>query len=183
MKLYLLALLWIVPACKGNELDARPAPAPSPVVTPLPDETPTPDPERAPTEPVTRQVLADFGYQLEVPASWTLVQLNQRAYTFRIPSVKQGGMIILSRLDLSRMPLGPKTLEAATKPCAGTIGDTGKLAGGAFYYTCSQQVAGHTIQNFRLVIPGEENINCDGSGPDISATLAVCRSLRPIDRS
>ena len=119
MKLRTLALLLIVTACDKGERDPKLLRATAPVVTPI-EERATP-PGRAPVEPTTLQVLGDLGYSLDVPASWTLKQLNANAYTFRIPSTKQGGVIVMPRLDISRMPNGPQTLETATKLCAGEL--------------------------------------------------------------
>jgi hypothetical protein len=165
-------------ACgKGDGGDKKAGPAATPPAAPAAQPA-TVDPEPAATEAPAPQMLDSLGYQIDVPASWTVKQVNENAYSFRLPTDKTNGVTIMPTLQVSRRQAGPASADAAAEDCRGTVGDKEMLEGGAFYYTCKQDAGGITLVEFSYFIPGEQFIYCTGSGGDITATLAACRSLR-----
>jgi hypothetical protein len=132
-----------------------------------------------PLEPATPTALAGLGYQIDVPESWKLKKVSDRFFTFRLPSVKQGGVTNVPRLDVTVLPSGVRSVDAAAKGCANVV-DKATLDGGSYYWVCEQQVAGLTIRNFSLVIPGDVFITCEGSSVDVAPILRACRTLRKL---
>lgn len=125
------------------------------------------------------QALDSLGYQIDAPSDWTVRKVTDSAYAFRIPSTKVGGVSIMAQLTVKKLPRGPASVDDAAKSCAGTIGDKQTLPSGAFYYTCTQQAAGQTIADFDyIIVESGGAIHCTGSGADLTATLAACKTLR-----
>lgn len=173
MRTRLLLLLAVVPACRSEALDV---PAQTPAATTVTASTAKVRMGAVtvtPIEPVSPMALASLGYQIDVPASWQLKKLDDMVYTFRLPPVKRDGVTNLPRLEVMRADV------TGSRRCPGTLADKVTLEGGAHYQVCEQQVAGLTIRDFRLVIPGAD-VTCGGSGVDIDATLAACRTLRKL---
>lgn len=158
--------------------DEVPAQAPAAIA----EDVPAQPPEAAPAgEEMGGVPLDGLGFQLEAPTSWTLRQVNENAYAFRIKGTKQGGAMVMSTLSVAKSPTMPASAEAAAKDCQGTLLETTTLDNGHFYFVCEQETAGQKIQNFDyFVATADGAIRCTGGGNDVTAILAACKTLMPL---
>lgn len=140
---------------------------------------PAADPAPEPPAASTSRELTSLGYSIEVPETWELRQVNEHAYSFRIPPDRSGGVAVVSQLSISKRPASPSALENMVEECAGTVVDKSEAA--PLYYVCEQTAAGEPIRNLEYVVavPAGGSLYCSGSGPDIAPMLEACRSLSP----
>jgi hypothetical protein len=162
---------------------AAPGPAPETADPAAPAEPSAQQPPRPPGAPraataTTTRDLESIGYRIDAPESWTLRQVNELAYAFRIPADRAGGVAIMSQLAISKRPTPPAALADMVKECAGTVVD--RSEGEPLYYVCEQTAAGQTIRNLEYVVEADGGaLYCSGSGLTIEPLLEACKSLAP----
>lgn len=193
-RIAIAAMLMLSTACGKDAEPPRDQPADdpapeAPTATPPVAEAPSapsdrpaarpPGMEAAPVATASRE-LESLGYAIEVPEGWSLRQVNEHAYAFRIPPTRAGGVAVMSQLAISKRPTAPTALADMARECAGTVVDQSGSEGGPLYYVCEQSAGGQTIRNVEYVMPVAGGaLYCSGSGADIAPMLEACKSLAP----
>lgn len=129
--------------------------------------------------------IQNFSVQIQTPESWQRKDLNEKAISFRGDRIRlPSGTLFLPRADVYEFPGVPASLEEAAGPClkddeaTNTVTET--LDTGAYFYSCQKELAGHTLVQFKTILPitQTQSLQCGGSVPvGMTMPIDICKSL------